>query len=95
MAKPYITKKGFLIIQLSYQEAFVIWGKYGGFGICDRCNQTPQKGFFVACLNYYMCPKCFKNWLKKAQYYPEDKSFEKMQYNNTVSLLKQKNLWKK
>lgn len=44
------------------KEAREIWGKYGGAGICDRCNnfqKDDQNCYYVAVLNYFMCQKCF------------------------------------
>lgn len=94
MAKQYHNKKGFLVIKMTIKEALQIWGKYGGVGICDSCNSMPEDGgYFVACLNWFMCPECFKFWLRKAEHFREDESYETMQYENAVALLKRAGLW--
>lgn len=93
MAKQYKNKKDFLIIEMNLKEVLEIWGKYGGVGICDRCNKIEEQGFYVACLNEYFCEKCFKDWIKTAKNYEEDHSFEKQNYQYTVSLLIRKKLW--
>ena len=93
MAKQYKNKKNFLIIQMNRKEVLEVWGKYGGIGVCDRCNKISDRGYFVACLNDYLCESCFKEWLKDAINYKEDRSYEKKWYNQTVSDLKKIGSW--
>lgn len=93
MAKQYKNKKDFLIIQMNHEEAVKIWGEYGGVGICEHCNQVKAKGYYIACMNDYFCEACFKEWLKDAVNYKEDRSYEKRWYNKTVSDLKKARLW--
>ncbi len=93
MAKQYKNKKNFLVIQLNFEEVLKIWGQYGGVGICDRCNKIEKKGYYVACLNEYFCESCFKQWLKSAVNYEEDRPFEKRYYKDTVSILARAGLW--
>lgn len=93
MAKLYKNKKNFLIIQLTLKEVVKVWGKYGDCGICDSCDQTPQKGYFVAALNQYLCPICFEKWFKSAESRPGDARFEQMQYDQAVHELTTAGLW--
>ena len=93
MAKQYKNKKDFLIIQMNLKEVLEFWGKYGGVGICYRCNKIETTGYYVACMNYYLCESCFKKWYKEAFNYIEDHSYEKQNYQYTVSLLIRKKLW--
>lgn len=93
MAKQYKNKKDFLIIQMNLGEVLTIWGQYGGTGVCDHCNKVGHKGYFVACLNQYLCESCFKEWYKEAVNYEEDRAYEKKWYNKTVSDLTHAGLW--
>lgn len=93
MAKIKNNKKNFLVIQMTQQEAVLIWGRFGGCGICDLCNKVPEYGFFVAVLNEYLCPDCFNDWIKRAKNYKEDKHFEKLNFDDTVHRLKSNNYW--
>ena len=81
MAKSIKNKKGFKVIKLAKVEVIDLWGKYGGVGICDRCNDIDQKGgYYVACLNQYLCAKCYKDFIKNATYYEEDRYFENINF---------------
>jgi len=97
MAKIFKNKKqGFKIIKLTADEARKIWGEYGGAGICDKCGEYQDHVhycYYVAVLNWFMCPKCFNEWLKRAKKYREDEAFEKIQYDNIVHRLKTFGLW--
>ena len=93
MAKQYKNKKDFLIIQINRSEALKIWGQYGGNCVCDRCNKIAEKGYYVACLNYFLCENCFKEWIKEAINYEEDHAYEKRWFNKTVSDLKKIGAW--
>lgn len=95
MAKIKQNKKKFLIIEMTKTETLEVWGKFGDAGICDICNNIPEKGFYVAVLNDYLCPKCFDEWLKNAKRYKEDEYFEKMNFDDTIHRLKLKNLLEK
>lgn len=93
MAKIKKNKKNFLVIEMTTIEALSIWSEFGGGGICDTCNEFPEKGFYVAVLNQYICPQCFAEWIKKAKNYKDDRSFEKLHFDDTVHRLKTLSLW--
>ena len=89
------TKKNFKIIKMTGKEAREIWGRYGGTGICDRCNnfqKDEQNCYYVAILNYFMCQKCFSDWVKLAKWHKDDEYFETMNFNQTIHLLKSLNI---
>lgn len=96
MAKIVKNKKGFKVIRLAKAEVLDLWGKYGGVGICERCNEIPESGgFYVAVLNQYLCERCFKDWLKKAEYYPEDEFFENRCFTEVQRRLQKLGYWEK
>lgn len=72
MAKVLPSDKGFKLIATTNVEMVAI----GSYGICDSCNDLPERGVYVAVLNYWMCEKCFKDWHKRAKYYQQDAEFE-------------------
>ena len=72
------------------------WCIESTLGICDKCGEYQDHihyCYYVAVLNWFMCPKCFNEWLKRAKKYREDEAFEKIQYDNTVHRLKTFDLW--
>lgn len=59
MAKIVDNKKGFKIIEVDYLEML----KIGCGNLCDHCAEPHWgKGYFVAVLNYWLCPTCYENW---------------------------------
>lgn len=96
MAKSVKNKKGFKVIKLAKREVLDLWGKFGGVGICERCNKIPDKGgYYVACINDYLCENCYKDFIKSATYYPEDEYFENMNFQEVKKRLKQLGYWEK
>ena len=77
MAKKVDNEKGFLVIEVSAAE---LSAKAGGYGICDYCNTPAEKGYYIAVLNQWYCPKCYDEFCKRAKYYPEDTGTEKRNY---------------
>ena len=71
--KRVITKCGHLAYKTSLDEAL----KWGGYGICDDCNDFALEGYLVPVLNHWMCEKCFKEWNDRAKFYAGDVPFEK------------------
>ena len=73
--------KGFKVIQINRAELLGKLSQLGSVGICDFCNNTSTKGYYIAVLNSWYCEKCYKNWLIRAKHYVddfdiEDKNFE-------------------
>ena len=83
MAEVVETEKGFKVIHTSRTECL----KWGGIGICDHCNESPQHGYYVAVLNFWLCPDCYDRWIKNAKRYPEDNAVENMNFRYYKSLL--------
>ena len=77
MAEIFKNDKEFLILKISSIEIVM----YGGYGICDSCNDVPKEGYYVAALNYWMCPTCFEEWIKAAKRYSEDIPYEKRHFD--------------
>lgn len=91
MAIPVQNEKGFLIIQMNLVEAFLVFD--GGAGICDECGNAAAEGFYVAVLDWYMCPECFNKWIKRAVHYTEDYRFEKEMFSKTKKRLSKLGMW--
>lgn len=49
---------------------------WGGFGVCDYCNQNMMHGYLVFVLNSCICSRCLNEWLDRANIYPEDLAFQ-------------------
>ena len=84
MAKVIVNPKGFKVIKTTMSECLT----WGGMAICDHCNQSAREGYFVAVLNHWVCPECYKEWYNSAKVYQEDKHYEKLVFNRYCKLLK-------
>ena len=75
MAKIIENDKNFKVIQFSYVEMMRLTGNV--CPVCDRClDRKVSKGYYIAVLNQWFCPKCYKKWLKRAVKHPEDERVE-------------------
>lgn len=72
MAVKIKNSKGFIVYKMKGAETM----KLGGCGVCDYCNNTSANGYLVAVLKSYYCEKCYRDWLKRAKYYEEDRRYE-------------------
>lgn len=68
------TKVGVNYFEVSLHEMIT---KLGGYGICDTCTATMQKGYLVPVLNYVQCDKCFPKSIVHQKNYKEDREYEK------------------
>lgn len=84
MAHKVNNSKGFLVAEVSLTECVE---KLGGYGICDSCNGTSEKGYYVAALNHWVCPKCYNEWMQRAKNYEEDKPIEKRNFDYYSKIL--------
>lgn len=84
MAKVVENGKGFKVIEVSLIETT----QWGGLGICDNCNKPSFKGYYVAVLNQMFCEDCYKEWCKRAVYYPEDSRREERYFERYKKILK-------
>lgn len=84
MAKVIVNPKGFKVIKTTMSECLT----WGGMAICDHCNHSAREGYFVAVLNHWVCPECYKEWYNSAKVYEEDKHYEKLVFNRYCKLLK-------
>ena len=56
--------------------------------VCDNCLASPDDGYYVAVLNRWFCPTCYKHWVNQAEYYEEDAWVEEKNYNRYMELFK-------
>ena len=90
MAKKYDNDKGFLIIEMSYDEATVLCN-FGCqtsedtyFVACDNCNNRITKEdniYYFAALNRAFCKECTDDIIDNQERYDEDIDYEKRHYN--------------
>lgn len=85
MAEIVKNDKGFKVLKMSLEEVNSI----GGLGICDFCNAASHEGYYIAVLNMWYCPKCYKEWISRAKYYPEDASIENKNFEYMKEMLEQ------
>lgn len=84
MAKIIENPKGFKVIEVSFKECT----SWGGFGICDNCNNAFNKAYYVAVLNRVFCEDCYLEWYLKATYYEEDREIEERNFQTYKRMLK-------
>lgn len=69
----------FKVIKASAKEMFEA---VGSPGICDYCSERPEHGYYIAVLNKWFCPKCRKEFKKRAVWYPEDAQIEERNFKH-------------
>lgn len=90
MARQVDNAKGFLVLEISQEEA-----AYLGFGIskgciCMECNNIIEGPIlYIAVLNDVMDKECFDKWYKRAHNYPEDRAIEQYNYDYYRDILEQ------
>ena len=55
--------------------------------ICDYCAKPSETGYYIAVLNSWYCPKCYKRWRKSAKPYESDKPIERRNFQYYGTLL--------
>ena len=74
----------FLVIETTVVECL----HWGGIGQCDNCTTLhPNKVYYIAVLNQWLCPKCYEIWKLSAKWYPEDEHIEIRNYNTYATIL--------
>lgn len=67
-------KNGFLYAKVKRKHCF----KWGGYGVCDFCNQDFKEGYLVFVLNSCICPNCYnQSTIQEHEIDPEDDKFQK------------------
>lgn len=67
------TSGGFKYLAVTREDCL----KWGGFGVCDLCNDVFAIGYLVPVLNNCVCGKCFNRYLYgDIKIDPEDKAFQ-------------------
>lgn len=84
MASVVSNPKGFKVLKVSLVEITSI---AGGMGICDSCNRSSFKGYYIAVMNRWYCPECYEQWLSRAYRYGEDEPIETKNFNRMCNLL--------
>ena len=69
----------FKVIKASAKEMFEA---VGSPGICDYCSERPEHGYYIAVLNKWFFPKCWKEFKKRAVWYPEDAQIEERNFKH-------------
>lgn len=75
-------EKGFRVLKIDRTELLSKTARFGAIGVCDRCCHAPHTGYYVAVLNFWLCPDCFRNWYQDAEHYEEDLAYEEKKYRS-------------
>lgn len=91
MARRIENNKGFLIIEMTPEEAIAIC-KFGYFGelICDDCNKSiknEKNVYYISVLNSVVCKECYEDWFNSATRYDEDINYENEHFEYYAKLL--------
>lgn len=87
--KPVETLKGFKVINVPRKILEATTGQEKC--VCDDCLSSPDIGYYVAVLNRWLCPTCYKRWISRATRYAEDIPVEERNYNFYMNFLEK---WK-
>ena len=96
MAKKYENDKGFLIIEMSYEEAKnvckfgCVTGETERIIVCDNCNnkfESTDNIYYFADLNRAFCKECADDIIANLERYVEDIPYEVKHYNHYAKLL--------
>lgn len=85
MASLINNNKGFFVIETSQVE--IVSTHPLNKGIFDRCNESSSKGYYVAAMNYWMCPSCYESWNAESIRYSSDIPYEIDRYNSMCRAL--------
>ena len=96
MAKKYDNNKGFLVIEMSFDEATILCN----FGceisednyivVCDTCNNkfdSNDKIYYIAVLNRALCKECCDDFINNIDKSDEDIPYEVRHYNYYAKIL--------
>lgn len=91
MARRIENNKGFLIIEMTPEEAIDICG-FGCYEelICDDCNERLNDYecvYYIPVLSSVFCKQCYIDWVNYATRYDEDIEYETKQFNHYAKLL--------
>lgn len=91
MAKIIENEKGFRVIEITSDEMRRIYPEMRNvdwFPICDSCGRNGlKKGYYVAVLNQWFCPKCYQRWYSGAIRQPEDWAIEMKNFSTYKEML--------
>lgn len=82
MAKVVTNKKGHKAIKVSRQEMIERLSRYGTLGICDKCMNPSTEGYYVAVINMWLCPDCYKKFVDTVDHYESDEPIENKNFIN-------------
>lgn len=86
MANKVENHKKFMVLRISRDELIDKLGIYGALGICDNCNSQSFTGFYVAVLNRWLCPKCYKHFIRTSERYFDDIPIESKNFERYCKL---------
>ena len=87
MAEICENSKKFKVIKLNYAEAIICFRN--PTPVCDSClNPFFSYGYYIAVLNRFYCPDCYRKWLKRAKNYKEDAAVENYNFEYYAEKLK-------
>lgn len=72
----------FLVIECTAGELMNAVGS--DICICDCCGRpclSSDKGCYIAVLNQWYCQECYKDWIERAAWYPEDADIEQKNFD--------------
>ena len=86
MAKVVKNFKGHKTIQINRQELIDKLSRYGALGICDSCSEPTSVGYYVAVLNRWLCPECYRKFVNTVDHYKEDEPIENRNFERYKQL---------
>lgn len=76
--------KGFKTIEITRSE--LLDKVEGTLGVCDNCMGQAETGYYVAVLNRWLCPGCYRHFVNTCHRFPEDLRIEMRNYKRIKEL---------
>lgn len=90
MAKKVENEKGFLIIEMTIQEAVAC---LDCFGECNLCGDSVESGYYVAVIDQFYCETCYRAFIGGASRYRSDIGTERQRYIRVRRKLEDLETW--
>lgn len=88
MAKVVKNRKGHKVIKISRNEMLDRLSRYGTLGICDSCSSPASEGYYVAVLNRWYCPDCYRRFTNTVDHYKSNEPIESRNFERYRKIFK-------
>lgn len=92
MATQIKTKKGFLIIKMTWKECVAITDSWGLADCCGQ-NTCEEDLYYIAILDQFYCEPCYNAWVETASRYKSELGKEQVNFIKIRNKLQDLGTW--